>query len=131
MTADQFATLRRQLQAIHAPNARDRADARLALEADAVDLLEALLAAFDHVVADAGHVVKSRQVSDIEHNLLNRSHSVDAIRAIIGRVERAADVRAASVVLGEPVSGASQVYELRQVAGELRQVIDQLERGTP
>lgn len=131
MTPDQLATLRRRLEALHAPNAWSRADARLALEADAVDLLEALLAAFDDVAANADRIVKNRQVSDIEQNPLNRSHSVDAIRAIAGRVNRAADVRAASVVLGEPVSGASQVYELRQVAGELRQLADQLERGEP
>lgn len=61
---------------------------------------------------------------------MNRFDPVEAIRAIAGKASRAADVRAASVVLGEPVSGSAQVYELRLIAKELHDVADQLAEET-
>lgn len=56
---------------------------------------------------------------------------VDAVLALAARVDRAADVRAASVLIGEPTSGSAQVYELRQVAGELRRIADLLAQEAP
>lgn len=42
---------------------------------------------------------------------------------VAARLDRVADVRAASVLLGEPASGAAIVYELRSFARELREAL--------
>lgn len=44
---------------------------------------------------------------------------------IAARLDRAADVKAASVVLGEPIAGAAIVYDLRRFAAELREAVGQ------
>lgn len=56
--------------------------------------------------------------------------TAEDILALAAHVSRAADVRAASVVLGEPPSGSGQVYELRLIAKELRALADQLTEET-
>lgn len=49
-----------------------------------------------------------------------------AVLEIAAAIERAADVKAASVVLGEPIAGAAVVYDLRRFAAELRQAVEGL-----
>ena len=56
---------------------------------------------------------------------------IDDVLALAGRVDRAADVRAASVLIGEPTSGSAQVYELRLIATDLRRIADLLAKGAP
>ena len=48
----------------------------------------------------------------------------EAARQIAATIERAADVKAASVVLGEPIGGSAVVYDLRRFAAELRQAVE-------
>ena len=47
-----------------------------------------------------------------------------SVLSIAAQIDRAADARAAAVLIGQPPSGAATVYDLRAFAGDLRRAVE-------
>jgi hypothetical protein len=127
------------------PHQRAKADSALivTLRHSALDLFAALREAWWETNQALARCEKLRELADVaageqglaQRRMMEAQRARDKARAaldqlrtsvlsIAAQIDRAADARAAAVLIGQPPSGAATVYDLRAFAGDLRRAVE-------